>query len=170
MNAYVRTAFRDSQSAGRLGWPASTRPERAVPESQEPSSWLVDLTALAHCRELLTRSGESMPISASAERPPSHLSFIDIPFAYDQFCRTHFTSVKRLHPEIAWDDACPAYAVALFAHALLCVELNAEREKLLEQHWPRICGQSTLVWQQARSFIADGCKALARLDPIAGSR
>jgi hypothetical protein len=140
-------------------------------EFAERSSWLVDLAALAHCRELLSRSNELAPVPADGERPrASHLSFIDVPLAYDQFCRTHFTSVRRLHPEISWDDACPAYAVALFAHALLCVELDDEREKLLEQHWPAIRGESTLAWPQARSFIADGCKALARLDPIARNR
>jgi hypothetical protein len=45
--------------------------------------------------------------------------------------------------------------------------LSDDREKLLELNWPQIRGQSELAWAQARPLIADGCRALARLDPIA---
>jgi hypothetical protein len=146
------------------------RPGRLLSAQPEPArSWLVDLIALAHCRELFagTRSAEHLSVDHSTT---GHLSFIDVPVAYDNFCRTHFGSVKRLHPEISWEVVCPVYAIALIAHSMLHVELSEDREKQLDLHWPEVRGQSTLAWSQARSLIADGCRALARLDPLANSR
>jgi hypothetical protein len=93
-----------------------------------------------------------------------------VPPAYEQFCRSHFASVKRLHPELQWSDACFAYAVALSAHAVLCTAIDEEHERRLAQAWPRLRGESRLEWQQASRLVADGCSALARLDPLAMRR
>jgi hypothetical protein len=130
---------------------------------------MVDLTALARCRILLARHGSAESMQALDQRASQH-ALMDVPVAYDLFCRAHFASVRRMHPELTWDDACPAYAIALAAHAVLCVALNDEREQLLEDNWPRIRGDSNIDWSQARLLIADGCSALDRLDPLAMHR
>lgn len=153
-----------SPRAGRL---SPGRPPLDAPVGT--SQWLVDLTALSRCRALFARHGSGLAGVAGDSRP-SHLSMMDVPPAYDAFCRTHFASVKRLQPELSWEDACPAYAIALSAHAVLCVALDDEREKRFEQHWDQIRGQSRLPWTQARPLIADGCSALGRMDPLARQR
>jgi hypothetical protein len=93
-----------------------------------------------------------------------------VPAAYAAFCRSHFATERRLHPEMSWEDACPAYAVALSAHASLCDKLDAEAESRLAQHWENIRGGSRLEWRRAAQLVADGCSALTRLDPLAMRR
>lgn len=153
-----------------FGRPGSKAPAPRVPRPpttrlDSGGAWLVDMDALAHCRALL--SGHA-PALAPSRAPQQAL--LDVPPAYEQFCRSHFASVRRLHPELGWEDAYPAYAVALSAHALLCDRLDAEREQLLARDWERIRGCSRLDWRQASRLVADGCSALARLDPLAMRR
>jgi hypothetical protein len=127
--------------------------------------WLVDVVALARCRELLA-GREPMPVASQSGAQ----ALLDVPPAYAQFCRNHFAAVQRLHPELAWADARQAYAVALSAHALLYDGLDEQHEALLAVHWPAVRGDSRMEWPQARSLVADGCSALARLDPLSMHR
>jgi hypothetical protein len=159
VHALERAASSPRASALRAARPAIAR---SLPSD---SAWLVDVGALADCRALL--SGHEL--HGAAPRA-SHQSLLDVPPAYEQFCRSHFASVKRLHPELEWSDACHAYAVALSAHAVLCTALGEEHELRLEQAWPRLRGESRLEWQQAGRLVADGCSALERLDPLAMRR
>jgi hypothetical protein len=145
---------------------APPRPPRAQPvRNAESCSWLVDVGALAVARGLFA-GHEPLATAPVVEQQ----ALLDVPPAYDQFCRSHFASVRRLHPELDWHDACPAYAVALSLHASLCDALDEAREKPLAEHWPRIRGGSRLEWRQAAPLVADGCSALARLDPLAMRR
>ena len=163
MNATVHALQR---SPGfRPALPARTTRSPAPRPVADVGSWLVDVGALALARALF--AGHEL---AAVARQCDQQALLAVPPAYEQFCRSHFTSVRRLHPEISWDDAYPAYAVALSAHAALCDALDAERERLLETHWERIRGASRLDWRQAASLVADGCSALARLDPLAMRR
>ena len=143
---------------------APPRPSRAQPVREPASAWLVDLGALSRARAL--SAGHEPPAMPHFEQQ----ALLDVPPAYEQFCRSHFASVRRLHPEMAWDDACPAYAVALSLHAGLCDALDETRERLLAKHWESIRGHSRLSWKQAATLVADGCSALARLDPLAMRR
>ena len=104
-----------------------------------------------------------------ADRLP-HESLMDVPATYDGFCRSHFSSVRRVHPELNRDDARPAYAIALAAHAFLCEALDDQHEAQLAANWEYIRGNSGLSWAQARPLISDGCRALNRLDPLAMHR
>ena len=141
---------------------------KAADLHQTPShQWPVDLTALARCRGLLNGRAASDP--SLATRAPQE-ALMDVPPAYDGFCRSHFSSVRRLHPELNWDDARPAYSVALAAHAVLCEALDEQHEHQLATHWEAIRGASRLSWLQARSIVSDGCRALSRLDPLAMHR
>jgi len=146
----------------------SARPPRAAtaPSGSAPgNAWLVDVGALAKARALLSGHEPLSPNPGSGAQ-----ALLEVPPAYEQFCRSHFTSVRRLHPDMRWEDACQAYAVALSAHAVLCDGLDAARERALAEHWPHIRGDSRLEWQEAGSLVADGCRALARLDPLAMRR
>jgi hypothetical protein len=141
-------------------------PRQAIARRVPPDyAWLVDVAALAEARALL--SGHELPATAPRAAQPA---LLDVPPAYEQFCRSHFASVKRLHPQLEWSGACLAYAVALSAHAVLCDALGEEHERRLAQAWPRLCGEAGLPWSQARGLVADGCSALARLDPLAMRR
>ena len=154
---------RESGTAGRAT-------DRGSSESTEGETrWMVDLTALSRCRQLLARNGSTEAMQALDARESQH-ALMDVPAAYDLFCRTHFASVRRMHPDLSWNDACPAYAIALSTHAVLCVALDDERERQLELSWPWIRGDSTLAWAQARRLVADGCSALDRIDPLAMRR
>lgn len=155
------------QALGRTGSkaPAPRVPRPTVPRVDSGGAWLVDMDALAHCRALLSGHEPARPQSRATQP-----ALLDVPPAYEQFCRSHFASVRRLHPELSWDDAYPAYAVALSAHAMLCDCLDAEREQLLARDWQHIRGHSRLDWRQASRLVADGCSALARLDPLAMRR
>ena len=160
---------RQQASGARLFNRGTAQPAARSFETAASNAWLVDLGALARCRALF--AGQVPPPPALHEDNLRGLqSLLEVPIPYDQFCRSHFASVKRLHPELSWDDACPAYAIALYAHAVLCEALDQGREQLLEAQWPRLRGQSTLEWPQARALIADGCSAMARLDPLAMHR
>lgn len=132
-------------------------------------TWLVDVAALAHCRAVLLGHHEQLELHALGRRAPE-LAPMDVPPAYDRFCRTHFASVRRLHPSLEWDDAYPAYAIALAAHAALLSGFDEAQERLLERHWDRIRGPSRLPWAQARPLISGGCSTLDRLDPLAMHR
>jgi hypothetical protein len=135
---------------------------RSVPADY---TWLVDVAALAQARALF--AGHEPP--ATSPRGGTQ-ALLDVPPAYEQFCRSHFASVKRLHPEIEWSDACHAYAIALSAHATLRDALDEHCERRLAENGPRLRGESLLDWRQARGLVADGCSALARLDPLAMRR
>lgn len=143
-------------------------PTRTASKSDRPT-WLVDLGALAHCRAVLFGREDQLQLHALGRRAPE-LAPMDVPPAYDRFCRAHFASVRRLHPNLEWDDAFPAYAIALSAHAAMCVAFDQAQELLLERHWDRIRGESRLSWLQARPLIAAGCSTLDRLDPLAMHR
>lgn len=150
------------RNSGRL-----LRPAPALDDAEH--EWLVDLDALVRCRKIMAGRG-SEATHAGAGQKPGRQSPMAIPPAYDQFCRTHFGAVKRVHSELSWDDVRPAYAIALSAHAVLCVTLDHELEDALERHWPELRGDSNLSWPQARAIIADGCSAMNRLDPLAMDR
>lgn len=142
---------------------APADPPAAVPGEHR---WLVDVGALARCRVLFAGRADAAGTGTPCRLPRQPI-LMDVPLAFDAFCRSHFAAVKRIHPALTWEDACPAYAIALSAHASLHVELDQAREQQLEQSWEDIRGQSGLAWTQARPLIADGCSALDRLDPLA---
>lgn len=128
--------------------------------------WSVDAGTLARCRALLSRHAGASVVPAA----PVGDRQVGVPPAYENFCRTHFTSVRRLHAELTWDDARPVYALALAAHAVLCHALEDGHEQLLAPHWEQLRGTSRLDWSRARPLLADGCRALDRLDPLAMRR
>jgi len=139
----------------------------AHPMPPPSHQWPVDLTALARCRALLTGHGS---IDPSLANQIPHVVMMDVPGAYDAFCRAHFASVRRMHSNLSWEDAMPAYAVALSAHAVLCKMLEDGHEQLLAASWQTIRGNSHLTWQQARPLVGDGCRALDRIDPLSMHR
>ena len=145
MTASVQTLLRapTRPSASLRSAPVDTL-EAATPQ------WPVDAQALARCRALLSGQGATRETTRASD---GGTRWIDVPVAYEAFCRSHFASVRRLRPELAWDDARPAYALALAAHAVLCEALDDEREQLLAAHWDTLRGESHLDWSRARPFF-----------------
>jgi hypothetical protein len=172
MSAHVHQLFAPTRLPLERAKPlGSGRALRAPVPARGPDysqRWVVDLTALARCRAIFAGHLGAQALDESIR--PSQLSTMEVPPAYDAFCRAHFASVRRTNPGLSWDDACPAYAIALSAHAVLCVALDAGVEQRLQHCWPGIRGESTLTWEQARPLIADGCSALNRIDPLAMQR
>ena len=156
-----------SATVHALGRLSNYRPTAArttpPPRAPEGCAWLVDVAALARARALFAGHAPDAPAFEQT-------ALLEVSGAYADFCRSHFATVRRLHPDMSWEDACPAYAVALSAHAALCDALDAEREQRLAQHWESIRGRSRLAWRQAAQLVADGCSALARIDPLAMRR
>ncbi|MEO8161862.1 MAG: hypothetical protein ABI588_10625 [Arenimonas sp.] len=161
MSAIVHDAGRSART--RPPMPRLARAEAAVADCD--SAWLVDVLALSRCRELLA----GRVLDTLAPRVGLQ-ALLDVPLAYEQFCRSHFASVQRVHPGWRWSDACQAYAIAMTAHALLFDARADKHECLLARHWDCLRGESRLDWRQARSMVSDGCSALARLDPLAVGR
>ncbi len=157
-----RPRARDPRAVGAAGLPPQAG-------GGDRPNWFVDLAGLAHCRAVLLGHQDQLELHVLGRRG-MQLAPMDVPPAYDRFCHTHFASVRRLHPTLEWIDACPAYAIALAAHAALCVSFDEAQERLLERHWDRIRGESRLGWTQARPLIAAGCSALDRIDPLAMHR
>jgi hypothetical protein len=70
--------------------------------AESPSNaWLVDVGALARAAPC---SAGHEPRAGGAR---AQQALLEVPPAYEQFCRSHFTSVRRLHPDMRWEDACP---------------------------------------------------------------
>ena len=147
------------------GFDASLRVDRPLPSFRNGGVQARTAQALSRCRALLSGHGNPRPLPAiQGDR------LVDVPPAYESFCRSHFASVRRMRPDLEWDDARPAYALALAAHAVLCEALDDDREQLLAAHWQQLRGSSRLDWSRARPLLADGCRALDRLDPLAMHR
>lgn len=61
----------------------------------------------------------------------------------------------RLHPDVAWDDACQAYALAAATHPDYGGRLDLDAESRLEAHWEHLRGDSRLDWSIARTLLRE---------------
>lgn len=62
---------------------------------------------------------------------------------------------RRLHPDVAWEDACRAYAFAAASHADHDGQLDLDTELELETHWERLSGDSGPDWPVARTLLRE---------------
>ncbi len=61
----------------------------------------------------------------------------------------------RLHPDVAWEDACRAYAFAAASHAGHAGTLDLDTELQLEDHWDRLRGDGGPEWPVARTLLRE---------------
>lgn len=71
------------------------------------------------------------------------------------FSANDFRRRARLHPDVAWEDACHAYALAAATHPDLGGRLDLNTEMQLEAHWQHLRGDSDLEWTMARTLLRE---------------
>lgn len=77
------------------------------------------------------------------------------------FSAHDFRRRVRLHPEVAWEDACRAYALAVATHTDQDRALDLQTEARLEDQWEQLSGDAGPDWPVARTML---CEAWRWLD------
>ncbi len=75
--------------------------------------------------------------------------------AFAAFMAHDYGRRRRLHPDVAWEDACRAYAFAAASHADLAGRLDLEAELALEDRWERLSGDAGPAWPVARTLLRE---------------
>ena len=86
--------------------------------------------------------------------------------AFAAFTAYDYGRRRRLHPDVAWEDACRAYAFAAASHADhggRHLDLDTELE--LEDHWERLRGESGPDWPIARTLLREAWRWLDEHEP-----
>lgn len=94
----------------------------------------------------------------------------DIPEDFEAFSRQDFQRRIRLHPDLAWSDACRAYALALATHASHAGRTDAEVEGELEIRWDTLPNPPVSAWPVARMLIHEAWRWLSQQDPDSAPR
>ncbi|SDR14549.1 hypothetical protein SAMN05428982_3327 [Pseudoxanthomonas sp. CF385] len=86
--------------------------------------------------------------------------------AFAAFTAHDYGRRRRLHPDVAWEDACRAYAFAAASHAEHGGEhLDLDTELELEDHWDRLRGDSGPEWPVARTLLREAWRWLDEHEP-----
>lgn len=99
------------------------------------------------------------------QAPPHVQSLSDDAFA--AFTAHDYGRRRRLHPDVAWEDACRAYAFAAASHALHQGHLDLGTELELEDDWERLCGDAGPDWPVARTLLRETWRWLDEHAPAA---
>jgi hypothetical protein len=75
--------------------------------------------------------------------------------AFTAFTAYDYGRRRRLHPDVAWEDACRAYAFAAASHADHAGQLDLDTELELEDHWERLRGDAGPDWPVARTLLRE---------------
>lgn len=98
-----------------------------------------------------------------AQRVSECLAYEDmmaIPAEYEAFSVTDHRRRIRLHPELSWEDTCPAYALALATHDAYHGRLGLGADDELEAQWDELRGGSAMDWPVARVIIREAWRWL----------
>ncbi len=87
--------------------------------------------------------------------------------SFAAFTAHDYSRRRRLHPDVAWEDACRAYAFAAASHAdhAGCLDLVTELE--LENHWERLRGDAGPDWPVTRTLLREAWRWLDEHGPDA---
>ena len=80
--------------------------------------------------------------------------------AFAAFTAYDYGRRRRLHPDVAWEDACRAYAFAAASHAQHEGQLDLDTELELEDHWERLRGDAGPEWPVARTLLREAWRWL----------
>lgn len=80
--------------------------------------------------------------------------------AFAAFTLYDYGRRRRLHPDVAWEDACRAYAFAAASHADHAGDLDRDTELELEDHWERLSGDAGPDWPVARTLLREAWRWL----------
>jgi hypothetical protein len=111
------------------------------------------------------RPDRSTPtIKRTAQRLSDCLAYdgmMDIPQDFEAFSRADHQRRARLRPQLAWQDACPAYALALATHDAYHGRLSLSADDELEAQWDELRGGSSMDWSVARVIVREAWRWLA---------
>lgn len=80
--------------------------------------------------------------------------------AFVAFTAYDYGRRRRLHPDVAWEDACRAYAFAAASHAEHEGALDLDTELALEHHWDHLRGDTGPEWPVARTLLREAWRWL----------
>jgi len=106
----------------------------------------------------------SPSVRGTAQRLSDCLAYegmMDIPDEFEAFSQADHRRRARLHPDLAWDDACPAYALALATHDAYQGRLSLSADDELEAQWDELRGASSMDWTVARVIVREAWRWLA---------
>lgn len=111
------------------------------------------------------RPVRSVPtIQSTAQRLSDCLAYdgmMEIPEDFEAFSQSDHRRRVRLHPQLAWQDACPAYALALATHDAYHGRLSLSADDELEAQWDELRGASSMDWTVARLIVREAWRWLA---------
>jgi hypothetical protein len=79
---------------------------------------------------------------------------------FETFSAADYGRRVRLHPEVAWDDACSAYALALVSYEAHEGMLDLSTEHELEAQWETLRGASEVRWPVVRTMVREAWRWL----------
>lgn len=80
--------------------------------------------------------------------------------AFAAFTAYDYSRRRRLHPDVAWEDACRAYAFAASSHVHYGGRLDLDTELELEDDWERLRGDAGPEWPVARTLLREAWRWL----------
>lgn len=79
---------------------------------------------------------------------------------FEAFSAADYGRRVRLHPEVAWDDACSAYALALASYEAHDGTLDLTTEHELEVQWDELRGPAEVSWPVVRTMVREAWRWL----------
>lgn len=79
---------------------------------------------------------------------------------FEAFSAADYGRRVRLHPEVAWDDACSAYALALASYEAHEGTLDLTTEHELEVQWDELRGPAEVSWPVVRTMVREAWRWL----------
>lgn len=95
----------------------------------------------------------TQPLHTTNTADPPDAGFTDFT-AYD------FGRRRRLHPDVAWSDACRAYALAAASYPCHGGHLDLQTEAQLEDMWDDLRGDAGPDWPVARTLLREAWRWL----------
>jgi hypothetical protein len=85
---------------------------------------------------------------------------------FEAFSAADYGRRVRLHPEVAWDDACSAYALALVSYEAHEGTLDLTTEHELEVQWDELRGPAEVSWPVVRTMVREAWRWLDDHRPV----
>lgn len=85
-----------------------------------------------------------------------------IPADFAAFGLADYRRRARLHPDIGWEDACPAYALALATHDAYDGRMDLSADDALEAQWEELRSVSSMPWPVARLLVREAWRWLSQ--------
>ena len=86
--------------------------------------------------------------------------------AFAAFTAHDYGRRRRLHPDVAWEDACSAYAFAAASHVQHAGRLDLDTELALEDDWERLRGDAGPAWPVTRTLLREAWRWLDEHGPL----